>query len=275
MGLIELGAVLGAFLEGGQGPSHEQLDRAFQKFGLAEGDPAPAGRAKLGAPVGKTKRVRQLFVHANDCDPAAGLELAQHIVALLRAEGAFVPDSLGYAGSDKITRLRSSFATLGFTLDLNGATHATVIDNLEGAALTEALKSYVNRINLNPQDIPLQLGSGKDFDEAVARHVLETRRGAYPVGGRDGNFVMTLAAAFEAVGLAVPSQQPKLDSDPYREVQQCLFLLGVAINRLRNDAGTGHGRPGTPLNTSALGEADGRLVARATAVIASALLDRL
>lgn len=53
------------------------------------------------------------------------------------------------------------------------------------------------------------------------------------------------------------------------------MLLATAVNRLRNDAGTGHGRPGPPRKTAALSPAEARLVARATALVAGALLDKL
>ncbi|WP_346832045.1 abortive infection family protein [Mycolicibacterium poriferae] len=56
---------------------------------------------------------------------------------------------------------------------------------------------------------------------------------------------------------------------------QCIFLLATAVNRLRNDAGTGHGRPGPPRKTSELSAAEARLVAHATALVAGALLDKL
>jgi hypothetical protein len=46
--------------------------------------------------------------------------------------------------------------------------------------LTDALRAYVDRINRNPDDAALQVGTGKDLDEAVARHVLEQRLGSYP-----------------------------------------------------------------------------------------------
>jgi hypothetical protein len=42
----------------------------------------------------------------------------------------------------------------------------TVIDNLHGIDLTDALMSYVRRMNLNPEDAALQIGSGKELDEA-------------------------------------------------------------------------------------------------------------
>ena len=76
-----------------------------------------------------------------------------------------------------------------------------------------------------------------------------------------------------------PAELPKLDPDPHRAVQcsavQCIFLLATAVNRLRNDAGTGHGRPGPPRKTSELSAAEARLVAHATALVAGALLDKL
>ncbi len=149
------------------------------------------------------------------------------------------------------------------------------IDNLAGTELTDALRAYVTRINLNPDDAPLQVGTGKELDEAAARHVLVKRTGSYPVGGTAGSFPVTLANAFTVLGLAVPSKVPPLDPDPHREVQQCLFLLATAVSRLRNEAGTGHGHPGAPSKTAPLTPAEARLVARATALIAGALLDQL
>ena len=272
MDLVELGAVLGDFFEAGGGPSHDQLDQAIARSGLIGGDPARGGRTPQGTPLGKTKRIRQVLVYATDNDSAAGLSLAQQIVALLRAEGAFAPTLDTYAGPEKVGRLADAFARIGFTLDPNGALRPTVIDNLTGTRLTAALQAYVSRINLNPDDAPLQIGTGKELDEAAARHVLEERTGGYPVGGGTGSFPVTLAGAFTAVGFAVPPKV-QLDSDPHREVQQCLFLLGAAVNRLRNQVGTGHGRPNPP--GGLLRPAEARLVARATALLAGALLDEL
>lgn len=274
MDLIGLGAVLGDFFEDGSGPSHDQLDQAFARARLSAGDPAPRGKTVPGSPLGKTKRIRQVLVYATDHDAAAGLGLARDVVALLRADGAFSPGIDKYAGENKIRRLQEAFAPVGFTLDESGAVRPTVIDNLAGTELTDALRAYVNRINLNPDDAPLQIGAGKDLDEAAARHVLQERTGTYPVGGHAGSFPVTLANAFTTLGLSVPGPV-RLSSDPHRAVQECLFLLGAAVNRLRNDAGDGHGRPGPPLKTRPLTPAEARLVARSTALLAGALLDEL
>lgn len=274
MDLIELGAVLGDFFEVGRGPAHDQLGQAFVRAGLHQGDPARGGRTPAGSPLGKTKRIRQVFAYATDHGPNAGLMLAREVVALLRADGAFSPNLDNYAGPQKIGRLRDTFGRVGFSLDFNGALRSTVIDNLTGTQLTDALRALVDRINLTPDDAPLQIGTGKELDEATARHVLIERTGSYPTGGRGGSFPVTLAATFTALGFAVPPDV-QLDNDPHRAVRHCLFLLAFAVNRLRNEAGSGHGRPDQPRRTQPLTTTEARLVARATAVIAGAMLDEL
>lgn len=273
MNLIELGSVLGSFFERGAGPTHDELDRAVHRAGLQHGDPAPGGRSPTG-PLGKTKRIRALMVFATDHDSAAGVQLARHVVDLLRADGAFEQNLPGFAGAEKAALLKTAFGRLGFTMDADGGLRPTVIDNLTGTELTDALRAYVNRVNLNPDDSPLQVGTGKELDEAAARQVLLDRLGEYPVGGHTGSFPATLARAFAAIGLEVaPDLSSQLDPDPRRQVHQCLFLLGLAVNRLRNDAGTGHGRPDAPRKSTPLTTGESRLIARSTALLAGMLLD--
>lgn len=275
MDLIELGAALGEFFErdgrhGYAGPSHDQLTVAIRRAGLEAYDPR-----RTEPQVGKTRRIRRVLMDATDHRPAAGFELAKQVIAELRAAGSFDARLDDYAGDDKVAKLRNALDGLGYDLSRSGAVQAKVINNLHGSELTAALQAIVRRMNVNPDDAELHLGSGKDLDEAAARHVLEERTGSYPVGGHAGNFPVTLANAFTVLGLAVPTSLPPLDSDPHREVQQCLYLLAIAVNRLRNDAGTGHGHPSGPKRTSPLAPAESRLVARATALIAGALVDNL
>jgi hypothetical protein len=273
MDLIELGAVLGDFFEGGAGPSHDELDRAIDRAGLGAGDPAPASGSQFRV-VGKTKRVRQLMVYATDQDPRAGLAMCRELVQLLRADGMFSGASTSYAGAAKIQRLREAFDRLGFALDGSGGLAPKVIDNLVGTDLGDALQAIVSRINLNPDDAALQIGSGKELDEAAARHVLMERLGDYPVTGPASGFPVTLAQAFNLLGMEVaPNLRDQLSKDPYEEVQQCLFMLAVAVNGLRNDVGTGHGRPDGRRKTRPMTDAEARLVARATALVAGLLLD--
>lgn len=273
MNLTELGAALGPFFDIPGSPSHQQLGDAFGRHGLGHLDPAPRGRTVNGSHVGKMKRIRHIFASPAAHNATAGLPLARELVALCRAHGGFNPDSESYAGSTRVTQLAQAFTPLGYTLEPDGSTRPTVIDNLSGTELTATLRSYLDRINSNPSDAPLQVGTGKELDEATARHVLTELRGGY---SESQNFPMALAAAFAAVDLAVPTVTlSNFDQDPHRAVHQCLFLLATAVNRLRNAAGTGHGRPGPPRRTTELSAAEARLVARATALVAGALLDKL
>jgi len=269
MDLIELGRALSELFDQGlNSPSHDEITNAVRRAGLSAGDP----RQAPSDTVGKVKRVREVFIYATDHAPDAGLPLATHLVALLRATGAFTASSEGYGGSERIAALKRAFAVLGWDLDGSGALRPLAVDNLSGTELNEALQSYVRRANLNPDDAALQVGNGKDLDEAAARHVLVERTGAYPMSS---NFPTTLAQAFMALSLepAPPGLAKLLDSDPHKAVQQCLYQLACAVNRLRNDMGTGHGRPGTTPATPTLSGAEGRLVARATALVAGLLLD--
>lgn len=52
-------------------------------------------------------------------------------------------------------------ANLGITLHGTGLLRPTVIDNLAGIELTDALCAYVRRINLNPNDAPYKWALGK------------------------------------------------------------------------------------------------------------------
>lgn len=268
MELIELGAVLGAFFDqelGQVGPSHDQITHAVARAGLTDADPRAVSDT-----VGKTKRIREVLIQASDRDPQGGLRLVGHLVALLRASNRFIQAQPSFAGEERVAALRAALGRVGYDLGPDGSMRPVVIDNLEGQQLSEALHSYIRRINLNPSDPELLVGTGKELDEATARHVLQEKTGAYSL---TGNFPVTLTQAFTSLGMSIPASTlvQALDPDPRRQVEECLFLLACSINRLRNQAGTGHGRPAS----QALPDTEARLVARATAVVAGALLDRL
>ena len=81
MSLIALGSILGTVFENGAGPTHDRLDRAAARAGVSPRDSGPGGRTPAGSPIGKTKRVGQILVHATDHDPEAGLSLSSHACA--------------------------------------------------------------------------------------------------------------------------------------------------------------------------------------------------
>lgn len=106
------------------------------------------------------------------------------------------------------------------------------------------LAQYARRLRRGAADSPLVTGTGKDLLEASARHVLTKAGQSYDERvGLPG----TLMSAYTTLGLTPPPGTlvlgETLDPNPAAQIEQAVFLLGVAVNRLRNAEGTGHGRP--------------------------------
>lgn len=245
------------------GPTHDELDRLFQRTGLMNADP------KRGSPepVGKMKRVRAVLYWAADNDPEAGSDLVKALVEAVRAAGGFRPASENCPGGDAIQALQEAFLNIGYELSASGVLTARLLDGLEGEELTEALWALVRRARSGASDAGLVVGTAKDLCEATARHVLVERTGAYPSGA---NFQATLWQAFERAGMALPDLVTLKDqaNDPWSDVERAGFLLACAVNRYRNAVGSGHGRPIASSATTS----QGRIAAEASALVAEMLL---
>lgn len=230
-------------------PGHDQLNRLFARTGLQAVDPR-----RHQPTAGKLKRVRAVLGHAIDADPPAGSRLIALLLESVRAGGGFRPESPKFVGADALRNAQSAFRSEGFELEPDGTLRPVVLDNLPAAELGDALARYVRRARTGARDAALVTGTGKDLLEATARHIIIQRTGAYNERmGLPG----TLYQAFELNGLATPSGpalqvvEQHLDENPQRRVEQTLYLLGCAVNRLRNAQGTGHGRPFPPTLTDA------------------------
>lgn len=260
----EVAAVVARLFDRPGSPTHDELGRYFDRCGLAGADPARGGGV-----IGKMKRVRAVLGYAIDASPEAGTRLVRLLIDGARAYGAFRPESESFASDELIGQLRSALRAVGYDLDAQGYVRPRLLESLEGAEMTDALRSYVRRARMGAEDAELVIGTAKNLEEATARHVLKTLTGDYPVAGRAGNFPMTLYLAFDRLGLS--GSTAKLDGDPYRALQQTIFLLGCAVNRLRNDRGDGHGRPEQSVATVL----EGHLSAEAVALVAELLLTAL
>jgi hypothetical protein len=235
-------------------------------MGLAEADPL-CGDPSLT--IGRMKRVRAVLGTALDRDREAGGRLVQSIVLAVRAHSGFQRGSDSYVGDDLLAEAQRAFADIGYELSPDGAIHPRRLEELEGAELTDALLAYVRRAE-GADDDALVVGTDKDLLEAVARHALVETTGGYAT---QGNFPATMYQAFERLELspAPPSVSDQLDPDPRSAVQQAVYLLALAVNRLRNEQGTGHGRP-VPTD---LREDDSRMACHATALVCEVLLAAL
>lgn len=229
-----------------------------------------ATRASLSQPedLGKEMLMRSLMREAVDGEPGPGEQFVVSFVAAVRACGGFVSDDENYVGEDLVRRLQQAFEREGWSLGQDGALHPRVLDGLGGRELSEALRVYVRRAQRGAGDSELVIGTSKCLEEAVARHVLTEATGTY-VSTMD--FVSTLYAAFDRLGLATPKSTDLLDPDPYRELQIAIYLVARAVNRLRNDRGDGHGRPTASVATAL----EARLSATGAALVSELLLTAL
>lgn len=219
-----------------RGPSHDELSRLIERAGLSAADPRGHDTN-----VGKVKRVRAVLSHAIDREPAKGERFVKLYLEQIRAGGGFRLGSTECPGEETLAALRAAFRHRGFDLDPDGHLRPCLLENLDGTELTEALSAYVRRAQTGAGDAELVIGTAKNLEEATVRHVLKELTGEYPTAGRAASFPMVLYDAFAALDFAVSTHQ--LDKDPYKALQQALFLLACAVNRLRNDRGDGHGRP--------------------------------
>lgn len=241
-------------------PSHSELDSAFSKASLVDGDPK-----KQGQTVGKAKRVRAVLSWAIEHNPSGGALLVAQIIELIRGHGGFRDSSSNYVGLNAIESARSIFSTEGYDLSLDGELRPKLLDNLSGALLTDALESYVRRAKKGSTDAALVTGTGKDLLEAVAAHILQQRYGSY---SHQSNFPTLLGQVFVALNLATTADAIVSGESPNRRIERAMFDLACGINQLRNKQGIGHGRPWLPTVT----ENEARMAIEVMGVIAERLL---
>jgi len=263
----EIATLVPKFFDSGKGPSHDELTLYFRQTGLASADPGQQGPEGL---IGKMKRVRRVLMHAVEREPEAGSRLVLLLVDSVRANGGFRAGTDDFVGEELIAAVRRGFASLGYEFDAEGHLRPATLENLHGVEMTEALWAYVRRARTGTTDSPQVVGTVKDLVEAIARHVLVETTGGYPEAM---NFPGTLYQAYDRVGLtpADPKILGQLDADGRLAVEQALYLLACAVNRLRNQQGTGHGRP----HASAADDLDARLSAQSSGLVGELLLATL
>lgn len=244
-------------------PSHADIEFQVKTAGLLAHDPKQQGQV-----VGKAKRVRAVIYGALEEDPAAAGKFVSGLLSKLRACGGFRPGSDNFVGVEPIENARAAFESEGFVLAPDGSLSAKVLDSLRGAELTEALRRYAERARKGSEDAALLSGTGKDLLEATAAHVLTTINGSYPA---NLNFHSLLGMAFIALDMAVPELPVLPDEIPVRLMERGMFQMSLAVNRLRNKQGTGHGRPWIPTIT----EEEARAAVETVGTVAAYMLAKL
>lgn len=187
------------------------------------------------------------------------------LVSLIQGHGGFRESSSNYVGKDSILNCISVFDAEGFELTPDGHLRPKVLQSLSGAALTDALKSYVRRATKGAEDAALLTGTGKDLLEAIAAHIVQQKFGSY---SSQSNFPTLLGQAYAALGLATPQDKPQPGEGPEKRVERAMFELACSVNALRNKQGTGHGRPWLPT----VSDSQARMAVESMGVIGERLL---
>lgn len=219
-------------------PSHSDLDFQIGRANLTVGDPNAQGQL-----VGKAKRVRGTLGWALENNAAGGEAFIESLLAFLRACGGFRTTSPNFVGAEPIANTIAAFKSEGFDLTHDGELRPQILENLSGAALSDALSAYVRRAKRGADDAAVLAGTSKDLLEATAAHILTELNGSYP---RGANFEGLLGMAFVAMGLVTPQHPVEPNEPPQRKAERGMFHLAVGVNAMRNRLGTGHGRPWLP-----------------------------
>lgn len=219
-------------------PSHSDLTYEIERVGLRNCDPNSEGK-----PVGKAKRIRSVLSWALENDFHSGQTLVSYLISHLRGCGGFRSESPNFVGRDQIQNAISAFREEGFELSSTGELRPLVLDTLQGAGLTAALRAYSRRAKRGAEDAALVTGTSKDLLEATAAHIITERSGGYPT---TANFPTLLGQAFVQLGLATPDDRDPSHRPPQERLQVAMYEAACAVNHLRNKEGTGHGRPWLP-----------------------------
>lgn len=133
-----------------------------------------------------------------------------------------------------------------------------------------SLSEYSARIkNALPTDPSLAIGTSKELLEATFRSIMDKK--GKPLD-RNADFPTQLGACFKELGLT-PSTPPQSEAEKkVRQVTDSAKKMMVAINELRNLAGTGHGhsQSGKPV----ISVDDAQLVASASMALATWMISK-
>lgn len=244
-------------------PSHAQIEDQFRRANLLRADPNQNGR-----PIGKAKRVREVLSWAIENDLSSGERLVYLLLTLVKGLGGFRESSPNYVGAESIQNLVSCFKSVGYSMSIDGSLAQQVLDDLQGVEAIDALRAYAIRARRGVEDAALLSGTSKDLIEAVAKYVINAKRGIYPV---QVNFPTLLGQAFMELGLATTFDKQVEGEQINKRVERSLFEMACAINAFRNHHGTGHGRP----VTTSISVPEGKLVIEIIGVVSEFLLSKI
>lgn len=227
----EVVAALTVFVRGGSGPFHSSLTSAFLAAGIVGLTPYSSGSLDSLNKVDRiTEAARKVWQQ-----PTRGRRLVEEILSIYRVAGIFGDPNLQM----EVASLRSALLQRGWALDTDGRLDRLGDIDLE-VGDRQALNDQLNRLRRNTEDAGLLLGTAKELLESVGKFVQE-ENGRLPDRRIDMPEVMTVS--MELLGIMPVQVDASTEGGKQlRKVYQAVRTVVDAINELRNDHGTGHGR---------------------------------
>ena len=227
----EVVAALCAFVRGGAGPSHSSLTSAFMAAGLTGLTTYVPGSMENPNKVDRiTDAGRAVWRRSS-----AGRRLLEELLSVYRVNGIFTNPDLEM----EISALRSALRQQGWGLNAEGRLEPLGEIHLE-VGDRRALNDQLNRLRRNTEDAGLLLGTAKELLESVGKFVLEEGN---RLPDRRIDFPEVMVLSMEQLGVMPKQVDASTEGGKQiRKVYQAVRTVIDAINELRNDHGTGHGR---------------------------------
>ena len=227
----EVVAALTVFVRGGSGPSHSSLTSAFLAAGIVGLTPYSSGSFDS---LSKVDRITEAACKVWQ-QSTRGRRLVEEILSIYRVAGIFGDPNLQM----EVASLRSALLQRGWALDTDGRLDRLGDIDLE-VGDRQALNDQLNRLRHNTEDAGLLLGTAKELLESVGKFVLE-ENGRLP--DRRINMPEVMTVSMELLGIMPVQVDASTEGGKQlRKVYQAVRTVVDAINELRNDHGTGHGR---------------------------------
>lgn len=238
----EVAAALGAFVGGGDGPTHTALTRAFSRAGYGSVRPYDASSYDSRAKPNKENRIRDT-VEAAVRDPHRARELIESLLVEFRSFGFFATAKDPRAETErraKVRTLQRAFARIDWELDDEGDLRPAGVGAVGSVEGRPAIDDQLERLRRASDDPALLLGTAKEMLESTAKYVLEVFN--VPYGPRT-SFDELWHHARDRLALLpehVETSQP--GGSQVRAMLGAAWTIAKSTNEIRNLEGTGHGR---------------------------------
>lgn len=238
----EVAAALGAFVGGGDGPTHTKLTRAFARAGYGDVAPYDATSDDFRLKPNKENRVRDT-VEAAVRHPHRARELIDSILVEYRQFRFFTAQSrpeAELARTAQVQTLQRALARIDWELDDEGVLRPAGVGSVGSTEGRPAIEDQLDRLRRASDDPALLLGTAKEMLESTAKYVLEVFTVPYTNKTSFDELWHHARDRLRLLPEQVDTSQP--GGSQVRAMLGASWTIARTANEIRNLEGTGHGR---------------------------------